>query len=215
MSPLKNAVSVPVTTFPEITFSEPVMNVPANFAFVDAEGNVPPVLLIGVHPDGSLASALSATDLITSLTIQPLEGLKYNEQYTLTLNNGMVDQNPLHLATFTLQFTTVKPQELGGSPSTDRFSATRGVAIGQRAYVGERLSSAIGGLGVIDISNPSSPIDEGTSKSFIGLPLDAAGQGSSPVARCPNHPPTAGFNSLSGGPLLAIAGGHPRVPTTL
>jgi hypothetical protein len=209
--PLQNARRVPTTTFPNVAFSEPVINLPANVTFKDADGNSPPVVLVGIRSNGTVANPIGSGDAITSLTVQPLTGLKYNEQYTLILGSGIVDQNtpPLALATYTLQFTTVNPQEIGSTPTTSQFSATRGVVIGQRVYLGEFVNSTLAGLGIIDISDANNPIDKGVAATFVGRAMDAAGQASSPVARCTADPPTADCPISSGGPLVAIAAGQP------
>jgi Bacterial Ig-like domain/Bacterial Ig domain len=209
--PLQNARRVPVTTFPTVAFSEPVKNVPVNITFTDAEGNAPPVVLVGIRSDGTVANPVGAGDFITSLTVQPIDGLKYNEQYTLTLGAGIVDQNApaLSLQVFTLRFATTTPQELGSTPSSDTLSATRGVVIGDRVYLGEYVNATIGGLDIVDITDPSNPVDKGVAASFIGRAMDAAGEASSPVPRCQVDPPTASCTSTSGGPLVAVAAGQP------
>lgn len=210
-TPLQGVDSVPLSTFPQIVFSEPVANIPANFSFVDAGNNSPSVLLIGVRPDGSIASPVGAGDFITSLTVQPLAGLKFNEKYTLTLNNGIIDQNqdssgnPLHLATFVLIFTTFGPQKLDSN--TDQFSSTRPVVIGQRVYVGKVANAALSAIDVVDITDPALPLDFGTSNFFAGHVVDASGLASSPVTRCLTEvlPGQACPQQGSGGPLLAMA----------
>jgi hypothetical protein len=173
-----------------------------------------------------VANPLQSSDVITALTIQPLYGLKYNETYTLRLNanasNGCVDSNgnpapvpagsalivdqnqaptgPLCLEPVpkpgdsSYTFTTFGPQEIGGT--SDQFSSTRPIIIGQRAFMGRRVSSSLAGLGSVDITDPTNPIDKGTSAAFIGLPTDIAGQASSPV---------------TGGPLVAVASGQPAI----
>ncbi|HEY6250629.1 MAG TPA: Ig-like domain-containing protein [Candidatus Angelobacter sp.] len=210
-TPLQGVDAVPLSTFPQIVFSEPVANVPANFTFVDAGNNSPSVLLIGVRADGSLASPVGPGDFITSLTVQPLAGLKFNEKYTLTLNSDIIDQNkdangnPLHLATFVLSFTTFGPQKLDSN--TDQFGSTRPVVIGQRVYVGKPANAALSAVDVIDITDPASPLDFGTTNYFAGRVVDANGLASSPVTRCLTEVlsgapcPQQG----AGGPLLAMA----------
>ena len=197
--PLPNQQNVATTTFPEITFSEPVVNVPGNVTLRGSPaGDTPAVLLIGTKNDGSIANPVGANDPITSLTIQPLTGLEFGETYTLTLSSGIVnvgtDQNgnsipQLPLPTYTLSFTTAAPSQLGQGSSANEV-ITRPVVIGQRAYAGEYLSTTLGGLGIFDISTPSSPIDLGVPATFIGRAIDAVGLAQSPV---------------TGGPLVAVS----------
>jgi Bacterial Ig-like domain/Metallo-peptidase family M12B Reprolysin-like/IPT/TIG domain len=230
-SPAINATAVSPAIFPQVIFNEPVTHVPGNVVLADHTGTPVAVQLIGVrapNPPNTnpIANPVQTSDVITSLTIQPLYGLKYNETYTLTLNaagtNGCVDSNgkpapapagsaviidqnqaptgPLCLEPFPkpgdppYRFTTFGPQELGGT--SDQFAATRPVVIGKRAYAGTRLNSTVAALEIVDITDPSHPADNGPGPgtSFVGLPMDTAGQASSPV---------------TGGPLVAVAAGQP------
>ena len=207
--PSANAQSVSVAVFPEITFNEPVTNVPGNLSLVGSPmGDSPSLLLIGIRSDGSIANPVTAADAITSLTIQPLTGLEFVETYTLTLNSGIVnvgkDQNgnpiaqlPLNPSPYTLQFTTFGPQQLGSTPSQYEV-ITRPVVIGQMAYAGEFVGSVTSGLGMFDISDPSNPVDKGVRASFIGRGIDIAGVEQSPV---------------TGGALVAISAGPEQAVT--
>ena len=204
--PSSGTNGVPTTTIPQLTFSEPVTSVAGNVTLTDAENNNVPVLLIGIRrpsdPLGPIASPVSSSDVITSLTIQPLIGLKFNETYTLSVWKSIVDLNspPLPIQTqgnlnyAPAMFTTFGPQDLG---STDQFSSTRPVVINyngwQRAYVGEYVNAALSAVGVVDITNPALPNDEGPKAYFVGRAVDASGQSSSPVN--------------GNGPLVAIAAG--------
>lgn len=217
-TPTKNAVNVPTTTFPEISFSEPVTNVTGSVTLIGAKtGDSPELLLIGLRADGSIANPVSPTDAITSLTVQPVSGLQFNEQYTLTLASTIVDQNspPLPLPTFALPFTTAGGQELGGTPPDDSFSATRPVVIGNRAYLGVVDGSSTSGLDIVDISDPTTPKDQGIRALFLGHVLDATGQKDSPVSRCrvvnAGQPCTPG----QGGGLVAVAAGQPGIDLIL
>ena len=207
-TPLKNANNVPTTTFPQITFSEPVTNIPGNVTLVGSRtGDSPELLLIGVRADSTIASPVAPTDAITTLTVQPVSGLQFNEQYTLTLSSNIVDQNkpPLPLATFTLPFTTAGGQELGG---TSNFSATRPVVIGNRAYLGVPLpGGTLSGVDVVDITDPTLPKDKQIQATFIGRAMDVAGQASSPVSRCRTVQLGESCTPVTGGPLLAVAAG--------
>jgi len=210
-TPQNNAQDVPVTTFPEVTFSEPVTKVPGNVTLVDAQGNSVPVVLIGVRSDGTVTSSIVATDAITSLTLQPLASLKFSEAYTLTLTSNILglgqdsSNNPIPLATYALTFTTFGPAALGGSSTP--AASTRAVVVGQDAYVGERLSDTISGLDALDISDPSQPKDLGVQQSFDGIVTDAAGLESSPVTRClvAALPGQTCQQQSAGGPLVALS----------
>ncbi len=163
------------------------------------------------YSQNPIADPVQPTDVITSLTISPLAGLQYNQTYSLTLNanssgacvgNGnpiaqptnttfIVDQNqppsgPLCLQPYPApgnppyQFTTFGPQDLGGVASQYEV-LTRPVVIGNTAYAGEYLSSALSGLGMFNITNPANPVDLGPGADFIGRAIDITGQAQSPV----------------------------------
>jgi PKD domain/Bacterial Ig-like domain len=98
VSPDNGATSVPPSVFPQVTFSEPVSNVStANIVLKDSSGAMVPILFLGVRPDGSVADPVQPTDIVTSITIQPTFGLKFNQTYSLMLNakntNGCLDSN--------------------------------------------------------------------------------------------------------------------------
>ncbi len=209
--PPPNAQGVEISTFPEITFSEPVTNVPGNVMLQGSPaGDSPAFLLIGIKDDGSVANPVQVTDHITSLTLQPIAGLQFAETYTLTLTNAILglgtDQNgnQIPLANYSTQFTTFGPQLLGGT-TTQYQVLTRPVLLGQRAYAGEYINSVISGLGMFDISNPAMPKDLGAPLNFYGRAVDIAGQVSSPVQRCAMDPPVPGCSAFPGGSLVAIS----------
>jgi RHS repeat-associated protein len=199
--PAQNAGNISTSTFLQITFSEPVTNIPGNVTLVGSPvGDTPSVLLFGTRPDGTVANPLQSTDAITSLTIQPLTGLEFGETYTLTLSSGIVsagqDQNgnpipPLPLPPSNLQFTTFGLRSSGGSSSQYEI-ITRPAVIANRAYVGELVSEVSTGLGIFSLTNPASPVNKGVGAAFIGRGTDIAGLANS---------------SATGGALVAIAAG--------
>lgn len=205
--PLQNAGRVDVSSFPQVTFSEPVTNVPGNVTLVGTDNDAPRFIMIGVRPDGTVANPVGPLDAITSLTIQPESGLKFNMGYTLTLTGGIKDQNnpPFSLMPYVLQFTTVGGQRLDNGSDTSTF--TRLAVIGQRAYGGKFINVALSGLDVLDISDPTRPKDTGTAFTFPGRVIDAAGLKSSPVTRCRVEldPGTSCPLSTSNAPLVALA----------
>jgi hypothetical protein len=94
MVPRGDATGVPVKTFLEVSFTEPVRSIPGNVVLEDAEGNDVPVRISGVRsgPSPVVVDPLtSAEDVVTSLTIQPLTSLRYSTQYRLKLRSAIVD----------------------------------------------------------------------------------------------------------------------------
>jgi hypothetical protein len=205
--PLQNAGRVDVSSFPQVTFSEPVTNVPGNVTLVGADNDAPRFIMIGVRPDGTLANPVGPSDAITSLTIQPESGLKFNMGYTLTLTAGIKDQNnpPFSLVPYVLQFTTVGGQQLDNASDSSTF--TRLAVIGQRAYGGKFINVALSALDVLNISDPTSPKDNGTAFTFPGRVIDATGLKSSPVTRCKVEldPGTPCPLTTANAPLVALA----------
>lgn len=190
-SPLEGAEGITTSAFPQLTFSEPVLQVPGNVTLVDTSGQAVNLRLIGIRADGSLANPVQASDAITALTVQPTTGLKFGTVYTLTLGSGIVDldQPPLGLAAFTLRFTTFGPQRLGG---TAPFSSTRPVILGERAYVAKHAHTLHSSLNIVDISDPVHPVEVGTPAFFVGRASDIAGVELSPVTQGPMVAVSAG-----------------------
>jgi hypothetical protein len=112
VSPVNNSPSVSTSVFPVITFNEPVTNISsANVVLACGAstsnncpaGTVVPVQFVGVRAtpllpgQAPIADPVQPSDAITSLTIEPLAGLQYNQTYTLTLNanapNGCLDSS--------------------------------------------------------------------------------------------------------------------------
>lgn len=208
-TPQNNDQNVPPSSFLQITFSEPVTNIiNSNSSLGDIflgdfdDGSSPAFVVIGVRPDGSVANPVTSSDVVTSITLRPLTGLKFGANYRLSLANNIVDQNtdqngnpsPQPLTPFVIQFKTAGLQEDGFTPN--QFAATRAAVIGQHAYVGEVLNSAVSGIDTIDITVPSAPVDLGVSGSIVGRAIDAAGESSFPYI--------AADGSISNIPLVAI-----------
>ncbi|HEY6349630.1 MAG TPA: Ig-like domain-containing protein [Candidatus Angelobacter sp.] len=200
--PVAGAQGVPVNTFIQIQFSEPVVNVPGNVTLVPDDGSTPPDLnFTGINYKTGLPIAnLGNTDAVSSVTIQPVEGLKYGMHYTLNLTSAIQDldniQDPTKPALGLKQpdspigFTTFGPQALGG---TSNFSSTRPVVLGNRVYVAVQ-NGTLAFIQAYDLSDPANPVqvDIGTG-AFIGRAQDAAGEENAPV--------------IGGGDLLAVGAG--------
>ncbi|HEY2941643.1 MAG TPA: Ig-like domain-containing protein, partial [Vicinamibacteria bacterium] len=89
--PKAGAEGVPVTVFPQIAFTEPVRQVPGNVSMLEPDGTAVPLKLSGVTTQGVVIENVTDTDVVTSLTLQPLAGLKYNTTYRLVLTAGIED----------------------------------------------------------------------------------------------------------------------------
>src|SRR5205085_663807 len=137
-----NSTGVPENVLSQVTFSEPVTNIPGNVTLSDSSGNVS-LFLLGVKSDGTVANPVQPGDFITSLTVQAPGGLRFGTPYILTLNGNIVDQNspPLSLSPFTLHFTTFTPEQLDHNQNTTG-GVTRLVPIGRRAYSGKLVNAA-------------------------------------------------------------------------
>jgi hypothetical protein len=229
--PANNATSVDIGTFPEISFNEPVTNVPGNIVMAGPNGAAVPIILVGArapsdpnYTTNPVADPVGPKDQLTSVTIQPTNGLNYNTVYTITLDanapGGCLDSqgNPQPQAagsSFILDLNQPPSgpfclQPFPSSGQTYSFTTfapgqlgastsanpvlTRPVVINQTAYAGEFLSDVISGLGMFNVSNPVYPADLGIGGSFIGRVTDIAGQANSPV-------------TASGGGLVALSAG--------
>ncbi len=91
-APKKNAKGISVGSFVSLTFSEPVTKVLQNLEFTSNGGPVP-FRASAVAIDQSVIEDLSTapTAAITSVTLQPLYGLKFGETYTVIAHDGIED----------------------------------------------------------------------------------------------------------------------------
>ena len=117
---------MPIGALPQVVFTEPVKHLPGAVTLVDDTGARVGIALSGVGPNGPIAD-LAATSIITSLTIQPLAGLKYNTRYTLTLSSAIVDTDAgpspnKPLVPSETRFTTFAPEAIGRTPTRWRTS---------------------------------------------------------------------------------------------
>jgi hypothetical protein len=206
--PKRGASGVAVSAFPQITFSEPVRGItPASVTLTDPTGAMVPATIFGVGPDGPLGAIASSGAIVTSITLQPLAGLKYATTYTLRLTAAISDlddgtnDTPANkpLVPYETTFTTFAPTELG---ATDEGFTAGGLAIvGDRAYVAQNegprtrvrlfdVSDPVQPVEIVGPDNPSYALHRPPPVQLIGTPADLAAEDDSPV---------------TGGRLLAVA----------
>ncbi|TDI34808.1 MAG: hypothetical protein E2P02_29310, partial [Acidobacteria bacterium] len=180
--PKNEAKGIPVSIFPQITFTEPVTNIPGNVTLVDANGEEVGLTLSGVGPDGPIAPIDSAGAKVSSLTLIPITGLKFGERYTLNLSSAIedldtdVDGNPApkSLVPFTTSFTTFGPESLGGTE--ERFGSAGIAVLGDRAYLVEN-NFYFGTLRVFDVTDPVNPFEFPEAQASVdGRPVDIVGE---------------------------------------
>lgn len=186
--PQDGATDVPTDIFPQVVFTQPVVNVKDNIQLfgsghfvnvkmsavgVDAQGNSFPITDL---------TALSSNTAVTSITLQPVGALQFNTSYSLKIAGGILSTDPtapLPLAGRSYTFTTFSPQSLG---TTGSFSQVGMFVSGTRVYVAARGSTTTSAkLIAYDITNPGSPRE--LADGFVsGLPLHMAGEKSSPLS---------------------------------
>lgn len=180
--PRNDAAGVPVDIFPQVTFTEPVVNVPGNVNLVDSDGQPVGFVLSGVGPDGPIADVSSAGAKLTSLTLQPMTGLKFGKRYTLSLSAGIEDLDedstgalaPKNLVPFSSSFTTFGPESLGGTD--DKFGSAGIVVLEDRAFLVEN-NFFNGVLRAFDITDPVEPQEIVEAQGSVdGRPVDLAGE---------------------------------------
>lgn len=204
VTPVIGATEVPVDTFIQVVFSEPVTNVAGHVSLIPADGSTAPTLKLSGFSyldvtNSNPISNLSATDAVSAITIQPLNGLKFNTKYTLQVTSDVVDldntvdktkpalslvqpQSPYYFSTF-------GPKIIGGTPP---FGSTRPVVLGNRAYLA--LSSLHSQVKTFNILDPVSPVEIPTSTAFfVGRAMDIAGEENASV--------------IGGDNLIAVAAG--------
>ena len=180
--PKNEAKGVPVSIFPQLTFTEPVTHIPGNVTLVDSSGEEVGLTLSGVGPDGPIASIESAGAKVTSLTLVPMTGLKFGERYTLNLTSGIEDLDtdtddnpaPKNLVPFTTNFTTFGPEALGGTE--DKFGSAGIAVLGDRADLVEN-NFYFGTLRVFDVTDPVEPLEIPDAQATVdGRPVDIVGE---------------------------------------
>jgi lysophospholipase L1-like esterase len=180
--PKAGAEGVPVTVFPQIAFTEPVRQVPGNVSMLEPDGTAVPLKLSGVTTQGVVIENVTDTDVVTSLTLQPLAGLKYNTTYRLVLTAGIEDLDkdasgnpaPKALVPYETSFTTFRPVALGGSE--DQTGSAGIVVLGERTYLTRTNNFVSGNLLAFDITDPVSPQPVGEPPFFAPRPYDIAGE---------------------------------------
>ncbi len=174
--PRPNATGVPVTAFLNVAFTEPVRGIPGNVRLLAGEVEIP-IRISGVTPDGQVIEAISGDhEILTSLTIQPLAGLRYSTAYRLLLAAGItdLDPEPKPLEPFELLFTTFGPAGVGGTD--DRNGSAGIVVLGDRAYLTRTNALVNGNVVVFDITDPVEPVEIGVSEVFAPRPYDIVGE---------------------------------------
>ncbi|PYQ45888.1 MAG: hypothetical protein DMF77_02825, partial [Acidobacteria bacterium] len=162
--PKDAATDVPVNVFPQVVFSEPVKDVPAHVHLIDDTRAEAATVLLALDPATGrvvdLGAAAASAPGITSLTIQPVQGLKYGVKYTLRIDAEVVDEDepPQSMAApYESSFTTIALSSLtgaGGSTWTSPGIAT----VGDRAYLVEIQSGGRAGvLHSFDTTNAAFP----------------------------------------------------------
>jgi len=134
-APKSNARGVSVSSFVSLSFSEPVKNVLSNLTFTSTEGDVQ-FRVSGVKPDGTVVSDLSPapTVAVTSVTLEPLFGLKFGTTYTVRALSGIEDLDtdasgpaPKFLDPYETTFVTFGPE--GINPDSEDTYSTGGFVI--------------------------------------------------------------------------------------
>jgi hypothetical protein len=201
--PRANATGVQTSVFPQVTFTEPVKHVPQHVV-LQGGGSYVPILLSGDGPNGTVDPLTTDDQVVTSLTIQPLQPLLYNTTYTLTLTADIVDLDvgldgqpaPKALVLYTATFTTFAPEQIG--QSTESYSSPAIVVLGDRGYLAVPLPNQAG-LKIYDVSDPTALAEVLPSEPIVtvGYPYDLVGEETSP---------------LTGGRVVALTTGPIGVP---
>ncbi len=178
--PRANSKGVAVSSLPQVFFSEPVRNIrdaaASNLTLVDADGAEVPVVLSGVDPDGFPVDQITtASQAVTSVTVQPLVGLRFGTRYRLKLGAEIVDLDPepKALAAVESDFTTFGPVGVGGS--ADPLGSAGIVVLGERAYLTRTNSFVNTNLLVYDVADPVEPKEIAVSDVFAPVPYDIVG----------------------------------------
>ena len=198
--PKSGASGVQVSTYMQVVFTEPVRKVSGNVLLKDAKGQPVAVKLSGVLRHGGVVEDLAASPdaVVTSLTVQPLSGLKYGATYRLELGDGIEDLDttpcgpapnqppPCNLVPYDTQFTTFTPESLSKDPES--FGSPGIVVLGERAYLVQNHFYA-GTLRVFETADPVTPLEIPNSEAdsrdprytVSYRPVDLVGETDSPL----------------------------------
>jgi hypothetical protein len=174
--PKLNAAGVPVGAFVQLAFTEPVKRLPGNVKLIEAGGGEVQAKLSGVTPSGALIDDVTSEDaVVTSLTIQPRLGLKYNASYRVEVLSGIedLDATPKPLVPYETTFQTFGPTFVGGSE--DQTGSPGLVVLGERAYIAKTNNFVNGNVLAFDVTDPGEPKLVSTSETFAPRPYDIAG----------------------------------------
>ena len=187
VAPKNGQKGVPVTVFPVITFSEPVTKVLGNVKLLDGQGNPGPALRlagVGVNTAGEavVLDTITPTSKVTSLTIEPVGGLKFGETYRLVVTSDVEDLDqptPSAFVPFESTFETFAPEAVGGS--ADQTQMVGLAVMDDRAYALE--TEYLGGVGasqqngilhIYDVNDPLEPKNIPPGARIIYPPRDIA-----------------------------------------
>ena len=174
--------------FPQVVFTQPVLDVYNNLRLIDGTGSFVDmkVSAVGVDATGSSfaiddLSQASLNTAITSVTMQPTGGLQFGMTYQISLGGQIHNtdaSNPQYLTPRSYSFTTFTPatlSDVGSFDSPGMFVAD------DRVYLAGRDFSTSGRVHVYDISDPVDP-QEIAQGFFPGLAIHIDGEKNSPVA---------------------------------
>ncbi|HKY22786.1 MAG TPA: Ig-like domain-containing protein, partial [Vicinamibacterales bacterium] len=188
--PKANATGVPVTIFPQVTFTEPVTQISSASVQLIGPDGIVPVKLLAVAVDGAgnpypIDDLQDPNAVVSSLTLQPTIGLRFGASYRLVLTDAILDRDaptPQALTPFESSFTTFAPEDLGSTEETPRGAGL--VVLGDRAYLAE--TQYPGGIGnpalqtgqlrTYDVSDPVTPAEVPPPVTIGYAPRDLAGE---------------------------------------
>lgn len=181
--PRRGARGVAVTVFPQVVFTEPVRNVPGHVRLVERITDQPErdvrIGFLGAQVDGTPIRFRNEDGgpgpTVVSLTIEPLESLKFNARYELRLDSGIEDQDDEDLSPFETSFETFGPEGVGGTSTT--YGSPGIVVLGDYAYLVHNVFWN-GIVRAFDISDPVEPQEVESAQNWVqGRPVDVAGEG--------------------------------------
>ena len=183
-SPQPGEEGVAPTSSFGIFFTEPVTGVSTtSVRLVEVDKNADDELVDGAEveisitgsaPDGTIVPAVSVTDRVTTLTITPTRGLRYDQRYKLTLDGTIQDTdtdpgdptiptpNGLDPAPTDIDFTTFEPEVLGEvSVEEETTNQVEMAVLGTRAFIATQQAGSAGSFGMLlayDVKDPANPV---------------------------------------------------------
>jgi RHS repeat-associated protein len=186
ISPKNDATGVAAGAFVQVAFSEPVRRIPGNVVLEDGDGEPVAVRISGVRSGPNpvvIDPVTSDEDVVTFLTLQPVEPLAYGTRYTVRVLPEIVDLDTQEGTRIELLnppdaavsgFTTFAPTALTTPGEGETLVSPGMVVLGARGYLAQN-NFVNGSLLGFKVGDPTRPERLAAEYPFAPRPVDVTG----------------------------------------